>query len=982
MTVIVPPPLQSKTQRWPQGLLISLLILAIFGVLYCGCRVVAESLWFQELGYLSVLWRRWLTQLGLLGLGLVGGLVFLGLNSGLAYRLREQTPRSGTRYLGLPGLLSLSLGLALVTIALVEHTVVVSLAFNSQAQESLAINPLLPQFYLSAVIAILGGWFQNPLYLALVLLAAVGCLVQPFWGYRLVAIGQSLGLAWLGRNHWAIVLQAWQRTNFGQTDPLFHQDIGFYIFTLPFWEWLRFGLTALMISALAGVTLIYLLAGDSLSLGQFTGFNRAQRQHIQALAGGFCLCLSLSFWLERYKLLYSLRGVTFGASYTDIKITLPLYTLFAVFTLGVGIILLWSAIRRGGKGQIRLAPASPWLLRSVTGYACLIFIIGQLLPNLVQALIVQPNELERELPYIQRTIDFTRQAYNLETVYAEPFQPENNLTAPVLADNAPTVRNIRLWDTRPLLETNRQLQQLRSYYRFPDAFIDRYQISTQANPAPTDPNFNQEVRQVLTAARELDYTAVPSQAKSWINEHLVFTHGYGFTMSPVNVAGEGGLPKYFVQDIVSGSQGSLATANPAIAQSIPIGFPRIYYGQITDTHILAPSNVPELDYPMGSENAYNHYQGRGGVPVGTFWQRLVMSVYFRDWQLLLTPNINPQTKVLFRRNIMTRVQALAPFLRFDQQPYLVIADTRPEAAIGVESPYESEPNFLYWIIDAYTVSRYYPYSDPGNEPFNYIRNSVKVVVDAYHGSVRFYVMDNADPLIQTWAKIFPNLFYPVDQMPPRLAAHIRYPVDLFQAQSQKLLRYHMTDGVVFYSQEDQWQIPQEIYGSDPQDVKPYYLIMRLPSGNQEEFILLYPFTPLNRPNLVAWLAARSDQDYYGKLFLYTFPKQELVFGPQQVEARINQDPTISQQISLWNRAGSRSLQGNLLIIPIERSLLYVEPLYLEASENSLPILARVILMFDQKIVMAETLDQGLEKLFPGFVNYNNPDQLTGSPHQS
>ncbi len=970
-------PKKSSRIRQPAIYLWGLLGVGLLILGYFFCRFVAESLWFTELGYLSVLWQRWLVQSVLLILGLIGGLVFLGVNSGLAYRLRYAVSPVTTRHLGLQGLLPLSLALAVVTIALVQHTVVVAVSFNSQAQETLAINPLLPQFDLTTFIQIGQAWFQNPLYLMVVLGAAVVCVLQPFWGYRAVAVCQSFGLAWLGRNHWATLLQAWQATPFGQTDPLFQNNLQFYIFTLPFWEWLRFAATALIISALAGVTLIYLLAGDSLSLGQFSGFNRRQRQHIQALAGGFCGCMALGFWLERYKLLYSTRGVTYGASYTDVHLTLPLYTLFAWFTLAVGLLLFWSAIRQGGKGQIRLAPASPWLLRTVAGYAFLIFIIGQSLPDIVQALVVQPNELERELPYIQRTINFTRTAFNLDDVYAEPFQPENNLTPQTLAENAPTVRNIRLWDTRPLLETNRQLQQLRSYYRFPDAFIDRYRLTAQAHPKNFDSQAAKEVRQVLTAAREMDYTAVPSQAQSWVNEHLVFTHGYGFTMSPVNVAGEGGLPKYFVKDIVSGSPGNLQTAGPAIESSIPIGFPRIYYGQITDTRIVAPSNVPELDYPTGNDNAYNHYEGQGGVPIGAWWQRLVMSVYFHDWQLLLTPNINPQTKVLFRRNIVERVQTLAPFLRFDAQPYMVVVDTRPDSPLPAAAP-DAEPNFLYWILDAYTVSRYYPYSDPDQEPFNYIRNSVKVVVDAYHGTVQLYVVDPADPLIQTWAKIFPNLFLPMAAMPPQLQAHIRYPVDMFQAQSQKLLRYHMTDAVVFYSQEDQWQIPQEIYGTEPQPVKPYYLIMRLPSGNQEEFILLYPFTPLNRPNLVAWLAARSDRDYYGKLLLYTFPKQELVFGPEQVEARINQDPTISQQISLWNRQGSRSLQGNLLIIPIERSLLYVEPLYLEASQNSLPILARVILMFNQQIVMAETLDQGLEQLFPGFNRYANPDNLATS----
>jgi hypothetical protein len=364
-----------------------------------------------------------------------------------------------------------------------------------------------------------------------------------------------------------------------------------------------------------------------------------------------------------------------------------------------------------------------------------------------------------------------------------------------------------------------------------------------------------------------------------------------------------------------------------------------------------------LDYPRGDENAYNTYDGKGGIAIGNWWRSFLFAEYLKDWQMLFTRNFTPQTKLLFRRNINERVRAIAPFLRYDSDPYLVVADA------GLVPTSGTAPNYLYWIIDAYTTSDRYPYSDPSDDKFNYIRNSVKVVIDAYHGSVFFYVVDPNDPIINTWNAIFPGMFKPLSEMPVTLLSHIRYPVDFYSVQSERLLSYHMTDAQVFYNREDQWQVPTEIYGGKPQKVQPYYLITSLPTAPTEEFILLLPFTPTQRNNLIGWLAARSDGQNYGKLLLYEFPKQQQVYGPEQIEARINQDPVISQQISLWNRQGSRAVQGNLLVIPIERSLLYVEPLYLEAEQNSLPTLVRVIVAYENRIVMAETLEQALQAIF-------------------
>jgi uncharacterized protein len=525
--------------------------------------------------------------------------------------------------------------------------------------------------------------------------------------------------------------------------------------------------------------------------------------------------------------------------------------------------------------------------------------------------------------------------------------PQGQLSEADLRNNPLTIRNIRLWDQRPLLETNRQLQQIRLYYRFPGADIDRYTLQTS-------PTAQREQRQVLIAARELDYSNVPQEAQTWINEHLIYTHGYGFTISPVNTVGDGGLPEYFVRDIGDAEGGTLVTSSPSIRNSIPIARPRIYYGEITDSYVMTGTRQQELDYPSGSDNVYNTYDGQGGIALNSLWQRGLFALYLKDWRVLFTREFTPQTKVLFRRNINQRIRAIAPFLKYDRDPYLV-------AAAPSQKPNPNQ-NYLYWIVDAYTTSNHYPYSEPSND-VNYIRNSVKVVIDAYNGFVSFYVADPGDPMIQTWSKIFPSLFKPLSAMPESLRQHIRYPVDFFNLQSNRLMTYHMTDPQVFYNREDQWQIPNEIYGSEARPVEPYYLITSLPTVPFEEFLLLLPYTPQQRTNLIAWLAARSDGENYGRLLLYTFPKERLVFGTEQIEARINQDPLISQQISLWNRQGSRAIQGNLLVIPIEQSLLYVEPLYLEATQNSIPTLVRVIVAYQDRIVMAETLEQALKAIF-------------------
>jgi uncharacterized protein len=913
----------------------------------------AEGQWFVEVGYLSVFWTRLWTKV-LIGVTVFGvSLAFLGTNWSIACRNAWSPELSESDRASLAGKMGLTilLPLAFLCCFLISGWLLYQGQLAGRYWQAGFEQPILR---LDMVWQTVKTWGQQLWQLAVCIGLSVAILVSPQIWLGAIVLLTSIGFAWIMSEHWSTFLAALFPTAFNQADPLFQQDIGFYIFALPVWELLEFWLVILSALALLSVTLIYLLAGDNLSQGNFPGFTRVQRRHLYGIGAIFVGAIALIYWLNRFRLLYSPDGVVFGAGYTNAIIQLPAYNLLlgmaaltGVGLLGAGLMrrspkVTTQIVRRSNR-QAKPSPKhTPLALYGLGLFIAVSVAAEVILPTLIQNAVVQPNELNLEQPYIRYGIDYTRAAFNISNIEVETFDPENQLTFADLQRNRQTIDNIRLWDTRPLLDTNRQLQRIRLYYEFPDADIDRYTL-------PTADGTTQQ--QVLIAARELDYNAVPAAAQTWVNKHLIYTHGYGFTLSPVNTAGEGGLPDYLVKGLEP------ITVDPRIQNAIPIGKPRIYYGELTNTYVITQTQVQELDYPSGSDNVYNTYDGRGGVPIGNFWQRLVLAKHLRDWRMMLTENFTPQTHVLFRRNINQRVRSIAPFLRYDSDPYLVVADAQ-----DANNP-QFDENHLYWMIDAYTTSDRYPYSDPLSHNINYIRNSVKVVIDAYHGSVNFYIADAQDPMIQTWSKIFPNLFQPLEQMPAALRQHIRYPQDLYGIQSDHLMTYHMTDPIVYYNREDQWRAPNEIYDAKPQLVAPYYLITKLSSGDREEFILLSPFTPAQRNNLIAWLSARSDGDQYGKMLLYTFPKQRLIFGPEQIEARINQDPVISQQISLWNRRGSRAIQGNLLVIPIERSLLYVEPLYLEAEQNQLPTLIKVIVAYRDRIVMADTLRQALEAIF-------------------
>ena len=587
----------------------------------------------------------------------------------------------------------------------------------------------------------------------------------------------------------------------------------------------------------------------------------------------------------------------------------------AVVSVLVGLSMLKSAM----SGTLKLP------VTALGGYFIASMLLTSAWPGVVQEYSVKPNELGMESPYLERNIENTRAAFALERIEVKPFDASTDLTMENLEANSQTIENIRVWDDRPLLTTLRQMQEIRLYYDFADVDVDRYMLDGQS-------------RQVMLSARELNYGNVPANAKSWFNEHMQYTHGYGLTMSPVNVVTPEGLPDLFIQDIP-----------PKSKVGIEITQPEIYYGELTDRFVLVGTKAKEFDFPNGDENAYTTYSGEGGVPVGTTLRQSLFSLYYQSFDILLSNYITPESKIMFRRQVKERVSTIAPFLHMDRDPYLVVVDGR-----------------MKWMLDAYTTTDRYPYAEPFLLPrksINYIRNSVKIVMDAYHGTVDFYVSDPTDPMIQVYGRIFPGAFKAMEDLPESLVSHVRYPADFFDVQAAMYRAYHMTDATVFYNKEDMWEAPRELFGDKEQLMQSYYLIMKLPGEEEEEFILLVPFVPTNKDNMISWLAARCDPENYGRLVLYQFPKQRLIYGPSQIEARIDQTPEISEQMTLWSQAGSRVIRGNLLVIPVDDALMYVEAVYLQAESSQLPELKRVIVSYENSIAMEPTLDEALRKVF-------------------
>ncbi len=700
--------------------------------------------------------------------------------------------------------------------------------------------------------------------------------------------------------------------SFQAQDPLFGKDIGFYIFRLPFLVFLyRFLMLTLILTLLLSALVYFLFRGIQIGTRGPVFAPRA-KAHLLILGALILLLKAFGYHLDTYDLLYSPTGVVFGAGYADIHANLPVLRALTALAVLVAALCLIQIFRH----DFRL------VLLGLAALIAVAFLGLGLYPTLLQRLRVAPNEIVAERPYILHNIRLTRQAYALNRIEEQEFPAEENLTMQDLRRNDLTIENIRLWDHRPLLRTYAQLQEIRTYYKFTDVDIDRYMI-------------NGEYQQVMLSPRELSYQHIPG-GQTWINQHLIYTHGYGVVMAPVNRVTREGLPELFVKDIP-----------PVSRVNILVKRPEIYYGELTDGYVLVKTKQQELDYPSGDTNVYTTYAGEGGVSIGSFFRRLLFALRFGNVNLILNRDITQESRIAYYRKVEERVKRAFPLLRYDRDPYLII----------------SRDGRLFWIVDAYTTSDRYPYSQPIRGVGNYIRNSVKVVVDAYNGSLAFYLADPEDPIIQAYARAFPGLLKPLEEMPEDLQTHIRYPVDLFTIQARMFAIYHMRDPQVFYNKEDLWSIPTRTEGGREAEMEPYYMIMKLPGEEKEEFILLIPFTPTRRDNMIAWMAARSDRPNYGKLIVYTFPKAKLIYGPKQIDARIDQDAFISQQLTLWQQAGSQVIRGNLLAIPVEKSLIYVQPLYLAATEGSLPELKRVIVAFGNTIAMEETLEGALQRIF-------------------
>ena len=711
---------------------------------------------------------------------------------------------------------------------------------------------------------------------------------------------------------WPTVLEYVNRTPFAQVDPLFGRDLSFYFFVLPFWRLLYGWSIALVAGTLVLVAAVYVLQRSLVLTARGPRLAAGARTHLLGLAALLLVLRGVGFWLDRFDLLFSPRGLVFGASYSDVHASLPVLQWLIVLALLCAAACVFQMFRPGWRFLVAGLVVLVVLWVAGLGIA----------PALLQSYRVKPNELVYERPYIENNIRMTRQAYALDRIVEKDFAAEDNLNAAALERNNLTIKNIRLWDHRPLLTTYGKLQEIRTYYKFRDVDVGRYTL-------------NGEYRQVTLSARELSYRDLPS--KGWINEHLTYTHGYGLVAGPVNRITAEGLPEFFIKDIP-----------PAVAGGMPkITRPEMYYGEIGNEYVFVRSRSQELDYPSGDQNVYSRYEGRGGIPVNSVVRKAAFAARFGALTVLLSNDLGPESRVMIYRDIGARVQEAAPFLKFDRDPYLVITgDGR-----------------LMWMIDGYTTSDRYPYATPVRG-YNYIRNSVKATVDAYHGTVSYYVADAQDPVIRTYAKAFPGLLRPLAEMPKDLQSHIRYPEDLFTVQARMYATYHMQDPQVFYNKEDLWVLPRLPQEGRDHEMEPYFTVMRLPGERKEEFVLLSGFNPSGRDNMIALMVARMDPPEYGQIVAYAFPKQKLVFGPRNIQARINQDPIISQQIALWNQQGSRVITGNLLAIPIDQSLIYVQPLYLAASEQgALPELRRVVVAYGNQIAMEPTLEAALGRIF-------------------
>ena len=748
------------------------------------------------------------------------------------------------------------------------------------------------------------------------------------WVFIGAALLGAIFVSSVAGDNWLTVQQYFNSVAFGTTDPIFNKDISFYFFDLSFYQFVYGLLMLLVILTLTVCAAVYLLnTGGQNFLNNWREFSFS-KMHLAILLAIILAVKAWGYRLSMYSILFSTDSIIFGAGYTDVHARLLAYKVLMVVALIAAVLILVNIFIRHFN----------WIVYCFAAWVVIALGLGTFYPMVIQSLVVKPNEANREKPYIEHAIEYTRLAYGLDQVDDKEFKLDYSLTMDDIQSNRPTIDNIRLWDWQPLKDTYKSVQELRAYYYFHDVDIDRYYIDGA-------------YRQVMLSAREMeDMSRLPNwdeQAKTWVNQRLMYTHGYGLVVSPVTEVEQEGFPHYIIKDVP-----------PVFETDLTVSRPEIYFGERTDSWVMVNTNQEEFDYPMGTSNVFTTYEGDKGLKVKSFTRRLILAWHLRDFNMIFSSDINNNSQLLMNRNIMDRIQTIAPWLAYDRDPYIVINDD----------------GTLFWMLDAYTFTNKFPYSQPYNNiaNSNYIRNSVKVTCNAYTGEVTFYIADDQDPIVKTFQAIFPDAFHPLEEMPDGLKAHIRYPVDMFTIQANIWANFHMDDPSVFYNKEDTWVIPNEIVGSKEQTMEPYYIITHLSGEETEEYILMIPYIPNGRPNMTAWMCARMDGDNYGKILIYSFPKQETVYGPMQIESRINQNTEISQQLTLWNQSGTSTYRGNLLVIPIEDTILYVEPLYLQATNSALPELKRVIASYHNTVVMEETLEKALIAIF-------GPASSTDSP---
>ncbi len=787
-------------------------------------------------------------------------------------------------------------------------------------------------------------------------------------------VGIVIGGYW-GSSHWEIILKFWYGVSTGLKDPILGKDVGFYLFSLPFYDALfdlffllsLISLIAIFISSFLRFTennLLFYIPKE----GEITSKKFYFPLYLNSSV--FILIIAAERFLSRYHLMYSTTGVASGMSWTDENILLPATYAVIIITILFSIALIVPNLRMRLQNYLfkkfRISPdRSHIVVIAATGISiAIIWLLAfDALPRVFNWLVVKPNEITYERPYIQNNIEFTRYGFALNKIEEKEYPMNGSLTQGTINENPNLFSNIRLLDWKALDAVYRQFQTMRLYYEFSDVDVDRY-------------NIDGKDRQVMVSAREINLDNLPLQSQTFVNKRFQYTHGFGLTMAAVNEFNPEGLPHLLIKDIPPVTE----------SKSLEVKQPRIYFGEMTKTPVIANSKVKEFDYPSGEENVYTNYSGTGGVELSNFWRKFLYGWKFDGTNFLFSDYPTNKSRFMFHRQITERVKLLAPFLQFDKDPYLVLSEGK-----------------LYWMIDAYTTSEYFPYSQPfstteniqykeGNntqtltnhmseylEGINYIRNSVKAVINAYDGTVNFYIMDQDDPIIKVWSNIFPDLFKSKNEMPKDLLAHLRYPIDMLLTQGLVYEKYHMTDPTVFYNQEDLWIRATDKYYSQVQPVEPYYIMWQQPGTAKQQFVLMCPFTPKNRQVLIGWIAGMCDAENYGKFVAYQFSKDKMVLGPQQVESKIDQDSFLSGQLTLWDQHGSKVIRGNVLAIPVNNTLFYVEPIYLQAETAAYPELRIVVVMHGDNMSYAKTFDEALNGLFsksPVLKNLSQTEKTT------